>query len=626
MRPRTLSVPLLALTLCLAACLPDGGRTDGPPVTYSASGTVRDGSEQPIAGVTIAFGDDLTAVTTDEHGAWEKTGLRGAVVVTPKHDDYVFTPATREVERAAADVDFTGARLRTLSGAVLDYDENGIEGVTIRIQTSSGTVETTTDEQGRWEQARVFGAVTVTPLEPAYDFTPETASLTENETTVDFEGELRACLSGSQSDPLDPCVITHLRQLQFVSGSTRGHFKLGSDIDASATRGWNDGAGFEPIGTQANPFMGTFDGAGHTITGLFIHRPATTYVGLFGYVSPYGGAITNVDLQEVDITGGTNTGGLAGLHGGSISDSSSSGTVTGASAVGGLVGRTTEEATITGGHSAGTVTASAGAAGGLVGYLYSGGTVAASRSEAVVTGSNRVGGLVGTNGGTIEGSHGSGGTSGSEYVGGLVGDNGGTIAGSSSSGDVSATRNHVGGLAGYNTGTVTGSRSSSAVTGQDWVGGLIGTSDGRVMTSFSTGAVTANSRAGGLVGLNRLDAFISDSYSLSPVTVTDAYAGGLVGFNRDASWAVNSFSAGAVTSIELPINPGGLIGYDHYGEGTFTASYWDLQASGRATSRGGEGKTTDELHQRATYGSWDFDTVWTIQEGVDYPDLRNNPR
>ena len=57
--------------------------------------------------------------------------------------------------------------------------------------------------------------------------------------------------------------------LQGMRGSTTNlakNYALGSNIDASATSGWNSGAGFQPVGTQFAEFTEKFDGLGHTIT------------------------------------------------------------------------------------------------------------------------------------------------------------------------------------------------------------------------------------------------------------------------------------------------------------------------------------------------------------------------
>lgn len=60
------------------------------------------------------------------------------------------------------------------------------------------------------------------------------------------------------------------------------HYKLMADIDMAAFLEEIDmeGEGWEPIGTEANPFTGSFDGNGKTITGLYINRPQMNYVGL----------------------------------------------------------------------------------------------------------------------------------------------------------------------------------------------------------------------------------------------------------------------------------------------------------------------------------------------------------
>lgn len=103
--------------------------------------------------------------------------------------------------------------------------------------------------------------------------------------------------------------------LQGMSGNLTGHYALGANFDASATSGWNAGAGFAPIGLIAGPsnFTGNFDGLGHTINGLTIARPLADNVGLFGYVVSTGGAmLKNVTLAGGGVTGGSYVGNLVG--------------------------------------------------------------------------------------------------------------------------------------------------------------------------------------------------------------------------------------------------------------------------------------------------------------------------
>lgn len=149
-------------------------------------------------------------------------------------------------------------------------------------------------------------------------------------------------------------VITGLGS-QFQSGfftlqgmSLTGNYVLGADIDASATNTWNSGAGFNPIGDGSNPFAGSFDGLGHTVSDLSIVRFTEDNVGLFGSIK--NAEISNVGLLAVQVFGRNIVGSLAGsMQGSSISNSYANGrvgaainaqTLTG-NAVGGLVGIST---------------------------------------------------------------------------------------------------------------------------------------------------------------------------------------------------------------------------------------------------------------------------------------------
>jgi hypothetical protein len=61
------------------------------------------------------------------------------------------------------------------------------------------------------------------------------------------------------------------------------------------------------------------------------------------------------------------------------------------------------------------------------------------------------------------------------------------------------------------------------------------------------------------------------------------------------------------------------VGYNEGGD--VLASFWDTQTSGQSDSDGGTGKTTAELQTVSTFISWGCGSVWTIDEGKDYPRL-----
>ena len=113
------------------------------------------------------------------------------------------------------------------------------------------------------------------------------------------------------------------------------HYRLAVDIDAAVARGWNDGAGFAPIG-GTDDFTGGFDGGGYAIRDLRI-SVSGDYAGLFTGIGA-AATISDLLLQEVDVSGGGNAGALAGrLRGGLISRVGAYGRVVGATA-GGLAG------------------------------------------------------------------------------------------------------------------------------------------------------------------------------------------------------------------------------------------------------------------------------------------------
>jgi len=143
------------------------------------------------------------------------------------------------------------------------------------------------------------------------------------------------------------------------------------------------------------------------------------------------------------------------------------------------------------------------------------------------------------------------------------------------------------------------------------VGGLVGHNGGSVSNSCSTGRVSGRGRfVGGLAGYN--DGSISHSCSASAVT-GDRTVGGLVGFHGDSIFY--SYSIGVVTGVE---RVGGLVGN---GSGRTIASYWDMETSGQSSSAGGTGLTTAQMQMADTFIGWGCDSVWTIDEGVDYPRL-----
>ena len=117
-------------------------------------------------------------------------------------------------------------------------------------------------------------------------------------------------------------------------GKTDINITLDTDIDLT-------GKGWTPIGTDYdNSYTGTFDGGGHTITGLTF-TTNDEYAGLFGWLNR-AGTVKNVVMEGVQITSnqiyGGSIGGVVGYGWGTIENCSVSGSVSGTVYVGGVVG------------------------------------------------------------------------------------------------------------------------------------------------------------------------------------------------------------------------------------------------------------------------------------------------
>ena len=182
-------------------------------------------------------------------------------------------------------------------------------------------------------------------------------------------------------------------------GKTDINITLDKNIDLT-------GKDWTPIGTSfKNSYTGTFDGGGHTITGLTV-TTNDKYAGLFGYLGN-AGTVKNVVMEGVLITsnnGSSQTGGVAGFSRGTIENCSVSGSVSGTVYVGGVVGAQWG-GSITGCSSSATVKGMVDV-GGVAGQTNSNATMTACYATGNVTleiasqKNNFGGGVVGLNGGS----------------------------------------------------------------------------------------------------------------------------------------------------------------------------------------------------------------------------------
>ena len=124
--------------------------------------------------------------------------------------------------------------------------------------------------------------------------------------------------TGTVADPFRISTLEDLRTLSENDEYWDDHFILANDIDATDTRNWNvvdnNAMGFSPIGNRTsfdNPFTGSFDGQGYAISNLYINRGFDLFVGFFGRTD--GATIESLGLEDCNVRGSSDTGGLIGL-------------------------------------------------------------------------------------------------------------------------------------------------------------------------------------------------------------------------------------------------------------------------------------------------------------------------
>ena len=182
-----------------------------------------------------------------------------------------------------------------------------------------------------------------------------------------------------------------------------------TDIDITLTGNITLTGEWTPIGTSiSNAYTGTFDGGGHTITGLTV-TTNDEYAGLFGYLSNFNnaaGTVKNVVMDGIQITCNHRSGyagGVVGYSWGTIENCSVSGSVSATVSVGGVVG-VQRDGSITGCSSSATVKGTL-YVGGVAGWTNFGATLTACYAtgnviiEIAPTQNISGGGLVGFNDG-----------------------------------------------------------------------------------------------------------------------------------------------------------------------------------------------------------------------------------
>lgn len=396
--------------------------------------------------------------------------------------------------------------------------------------------------------------------------------------------------------------ITTAEDLYNIRNNMYGSYVLMNDIDLSGYADW------KPIGSsKTDAFHGKLDGQGYTITGLSIAENYTSAtltgvhytLGLFGVCD--GAEIKNIALSEADVSLST----TSGYHYGNAMSQDYR------FYVAGLAGYACNDTVIYNCHASGNILAKAYQEG--YSDTVAGGLIGAADSAIVSYSYNEC---------TVEAYNGNDYQSYQAYAGGLVGAAEGSCVfeRSYNSGDITARvinygNAYGGGLSAgscggsfeitncFNSGKII-AQTGNAFCDDAYAGGIVGIFSGTIVNAYNSGSIAVQAE---------------DLYGIDD---GKAYAGGICGMCTDMSAIQNAASVQPTVSA---IGAGGKwqyrIAYQGEKSNTLTAGTVTVGSVNDAEYV----YSTDELKTETPYKEvlkWDFDNVWEMKAGMDYPQLR----
>lgn len=460
--------------------------------------------------------------------------------------------------------------------------------------------------------------------------------------------------SGTENDPYLILNPIHLNQLRNYLNQSGVYFKLMADIDlAEFLDDENPSQGWQPVGSSSAAFKGIVDGNGKTVSGLWIKRTSTDYVGFFG--NSDGATIKNLKIVATTIVGKDNVGGMSGYSNNStFSGCSFSGEIQGGACVGGYVGNSGNNLTLSGNDALVNVTGTGNYVGGFIGKNSTNTVSDCKLNGTIVKGADYVGGCCGGNSESsnysITNTYIHADISGNNYVGGICGYNRyhisingcgyvGNITGTGNVGGlvgylektstysidyiqksfaigrINVEGDNVGGLIGYDKGyknygnsIISDSYFSGSVAGKDNVGGLIGIKNaGGVRKSYAVATVAGVNNVGGIIGYNSSSSSIETSVAINTrVTATEGNVGRIVGLNKGTIAAIGSSEENKSYNRTIVISQG-------------------VAQDVEDNLLNGTGVSATTLKLKATYVAmgWDFTDTWEIQETECYPYMKS---
>lgn len=178
-------------------------------------------------------------------------------------------------------------------------------------------------------------------------------------------------------------------------------------------------------------------------------------------------------------------------------------------------------------------------------------------------------------------------------------------------------KNYVGGICGASEGSIENCMVTGDINGICYVGGICGSSGSYISQCASSGNITANENVGGISGGSR--GSMKNCYSIATIKAKSSQSYG-IGYS-----STNCYFAGSIT-IESKYDSWFYPIANH-----LTYSYYDSEKTnipenigiGTTEQMKKGALTTEQMKKQASFQGWDFDKIWTIKEGVDYPKLRS---
>ncbi len=347
------------------------------------------------------------------------------------------------------------------------------------------------------------------------------------------------------------CFIYTASELASAASNLSCYYILMADIDLSSYTNWT------PIGDYATntayKFTGTFDGNSHIINNLKI-TGSSDFRALFGYAE--GATIKNLGIKNANVSGGTCTAILVGENSNStINNCYVTGTVNGTgNQVGGLTGFNIYGSSINNSNASVNVTGTGLFTGGLVGFNDHS-SISNCYSTGTVSGATHTGGLVGENSCysstvamimTISNCYTTCNVTGSaNNVGGFVGYNYGSA---NSTGSVEIKINNC-----YSTGTVSGTTNTGGFVGNNNCGS---SSTITISNCYAAGKVTGSTNLGGFVGINTSVTYTSCFYDTTATGQTDSYAAGKTTSEMKTQNTYSGWDFTSTWSISSSVNSG----------------------------------------------------------------------